>query len=439
MNSKVKRIILLVFSLLLITTALFGCSKKEQFVWDDQPKVAYMRLQKQVGGRYFYDLGVGNFDGDVQIISHKSSILSIDTQEDIVFYKKRRNKFSVDLYILDNAGESRLFADDIGFYLLGEGGHTITYGINNTLNFAFMEYTPEGDIISEDVIENDIGAVSTEMNAKGDILLFSFFRGENDDDYSWTNIYLYKDGQKKKVIDNAYLSVREQSVSDDGDVLFISDAISTNDDERIGTMYKKTLDGDVVKIVEASTREFTISNDGELVASVVKDKDGSKTLFYQYARQEPVYVENIVQYEMSRDSNILYYAVGDTSDWELELYRVKGGANPELVTDNTAKIAALSLDGRSVAFITNLDRSTEEADLYIAREGEEAEFVDSGISYSDYKGKMLDSGVELNNDGTAVAYRKNFDGSRFCDLYVKQQGEPPVLIDKNVIAFVLLR
>lgn len=77
--------------------------------------------------------------------------------------------------------------------------------------------------------------------------------------------------------------------------------------------------------------------------------------------------------------------------------------------------------------------------MYIAREGEEIEFVDSRISYSDYKGKMLDSGVELNNDGTAVAYRKNYGDSMFADLYVKQEGEPPVFIDKNVIAIVFLR
>ena len=443
MHSKVKKIFLLVLGLFLIAFTVFGCDEKEQINWDsDQPKVAYMRLQKQVGGRYFYCLGVGTFEGNTQINSDRCIALSLGTQEDVVFYeiyKKGVNTRNSDLYILNNKGESMLFAEDIGFYLLGEGGHTITYNISKTLNFVFMEYTPEGDVVSEDLIENDIGVYSTEMNSKGDILLLGMFRDENDDDYSWANIYLYKDGQKKKIVDNAYLSLREKSVSNEGTVLYITDAISANDDERIGTLYRKTLDGDAIKVVEASTREFTISNDGELVVSVVKDKDGNETLFYQYVGQDPVYVENIVQYEMSRDSNILYYAVGDTSDWELELYKVKKGTKPELVTDNIAKIAALSLDGKCVAFLTNIDSSTELSDLYIAREGEEQELVDSGVPYSEYNGKMLDKGVELNNDGTTIAYRKNNDDSMFAYLYVKQEGEPPVLIDKDVIDFIFLR
>ena len=104
-----------------------------------------------------------------------------------------------------------------------------------------------------------------------------------------------------------------------------------------------------------------------------------------------------------------------------------------MLADNVSILYEVSDDGKSVAYLGNLADDHESGDLYIAKAGEEPELIDTGVGLTYWTVFSGWDAVNMSNDGSAIAYLKNFDDNRLWgDLYLKQEGEEPQLIDENV-------
>ena len=72
-------------------------------------------------------------------------------------------------------------------------------------------------------------------------------------------------------------------------------------------------------------------------------------------------------------------------------------------------------------------------DLYTVQKGEPPELIDRGVGISGFVFRMGLYTVNMNHDGSCIAYLKNFDANlNTGDLYVKQGDREPELIDEAV-------
>ncbi len=439
-NNKVT---MLIIGLLLVITIFGGCDQQAQIEpvsLDGRPMVAYMKMEEQTDERVFYSLKVSPFDGAPQSIAMKCGGLSAGANGDILGYGiKTEEGFNEDIYLLDRTGESRLVAEDIKFFELSKKEYSVLCMLSTRSHtFILKEYTPEGGLLREETIEGGKDFYFLEFNSNWDLILFDMLKnGDEDFDAGsrWKDIYIYQEGQMKKAAEKGIVSTYGQSISNDGTIVYISDGVSEELETVTGTLYRKEMDGEAEKLTEDSTKEFAISNDGSLVASILADENNNESFYYQYTGNEPVLVQNIIQFIMDRDGNTLYYTVGDKQNWQLELYRVSEREAPIMVADNAAHILDISADGKSVAYAANYDSEQEQAEIYIAREGEQTEFVDSGFTTFETRGYILTNEAKLYYDGSAIAYQKDRCDKygQFWGLYIKEQGKEPVKIDDYVL------
>lgn len=438
MFCKSKRVALFMLELLTVIALFVGCTQGkplEPVNLDDRPMVAYMKLEGKDNDMFSYSLKVCSFDGEPQVAVYPcDGFIETTSDGNFLFYKlvqvnKKQNRL-YDLYYMDRTGTSQLVTKEVAFYELSENGYAVLYGKALERGIFIKEYTADGTVIREESLDN---MWSYNLNSIGNTMLLLFKQNEED---PVGDIYLYEDGQMEKVAEDGRISSPNHIVSDDGTILYVTDGVRHGEDI-LWTLYRKEKGRDAEKLVSDCTYEHYLSNDGGLTAAIVMDDNGKKALFYQYVGEEPVFVEDIVQFEMGMDSNTLYYIAGDKTDWRLPLYRVVEGTEPVIVADNVAAIIDVSKDGKSVAFAANFDRENKESELYIAREGEEIEFVDSGIRMGENKrGEIVPSKIILYYDGSAIAYQKGAydEYGQFRDLYVKEKGKEPKKIDEQIIS-----
>lgn len=432
MFCKSKRIAILMLGILIVIALFVGCAQDkplEPVRLDDGPMVAYMKLEGKVDGKFTYSLKVCPFDGEPQVITYKCLGLKTAGDGNCLYYDLRVEDDLLDLYYMDRTGTSHLVTDEVIFYDLCENGNAVIYGKAFEADSIFLKaYLDDGALTNEETFDN---IWTWDINSLGNIIMLLIKQQEDD---PVGDIYLYKDGQMEKAVENGQTSLYDHAVSDDGTILYLADSDGEGDDI-LWTLYRKERGRDAEKLVTDCTSKTYISNDSGLSAAIVVDDNGKEVLFYQYVGEAPVFVEDIVQFEMSEDSNTLYYMVGDRTNWRLPLYKVTKGTEPVLVAENVAVITDVSKDGKSAAFAANFDRENIESEIYIAREGEKTEFVDDGIMTSEFKGKIVHARIILYYDGSAIAYQKGAhdEYGQFTDLYVKEKGKEPRKIDEVVI------
>ena len=316
--------------------------------------------------------------------------------------------------------------------------YRVVYVLNGGNDLIIREYTQQGDIKEEETvtlrdmydswgISNDADTVVTVKNMRSEQ------EGSDPYDFNWADLYLNISGETELIAQKAFLSNDGNCISGNGKVLYLTDC---DVETETGTLYVKEMQKDPVAITTESTRRFSISSDGELIAAVTENSDGKKNLFYQYGGSEPYTVQDVFQYLISENRSALVYSVKTDVEWAQELYFVEENSTPVMLADHIAILFEVSADGKSAVYMKNFNPDEYTGDLYLVRVGTEPELIDTGVSIAYLR--MFQYGIraaKINGDGSVVAYLKGYDDETpYADLYVKQVGQEPQKVDEGVNA-----
>ena len=398
---------------------------------DSLPIIVYRKMvvdepMNHIYGLYVHKLGSTSQEIDRRVSYFKVSpdgqaIGFVVDSDDSSFVIDNDDSYKRDLYLMDATGDIQLISneallDDFSFAC---GSEILCYHHYSEDIVYIMQY---GNV--EEV--HDVGAYKWQISADGSTVIFLNDDSTDDlvDDWSEINLSVYRDGEVEEVAKSVYISDTDRYISDDGET-FIYMKIDDPEEFTRGGLYIKRGESEPELIYEKTTRDMSISGDGDFVAAIVFDEDGNDALLYQFGEEEPQIIKGVSYYIMSGDGTTLAYTVSATGDWDYELYTVKKGNAPQLLAEHVAFVGAVSEDGDSVACIKNYHIDNDYVgDLYWYRDGK-SEFIDSEVRASSYG-----EGVYMYKDGSILGYLKNF--YEVGDLYIKQGDEEPQKVDEKV-------
>lgn len=452
MSKKKKRIFIGITALIIIAvviTVILIITGKNGFIQinriNDNPIVVYrtnddgdLKNETQIlfnyKNTYLYQI-----DSKPQLIEINARSIDTHKSSKLMEYSCGEELLKEDLYILNNLGVKRLVHKNVVVSDISQDGTKVIFQLDGKLNeLHIREYSPEGKVTDQKVI--DFGDTHSVWHVNYDASVIAYKKNtraglDKDDDginpyeFNWGDIYLYRDGKVEKIAEKAFLSKNDvDSISNDGAIVYLADG---NDDTKTGTLFKKEPGEEAEAIIENSTQRFGISDDGALIATIVSKKENEQDLFYQFGEEANV-VENGFQYLISKDSKTLVYTIETDVDLKFDLYRVREHSDPVKIAENITLLLEVSDDGKSIAYMTNLSNDQKSGDLYIVREGQEPELIDTQVSASFWLSGFDLRPVNMYHDGSIIAYLKVHDSNNWGDLYVKQQGKEPIKVDDDV-------
>ena len=168
-----------------------------------------------------------------------------------------------------------------------------------------------------------------------------------------------------------------------------------------GSLYQKPVSGSSVKLSDA------LSADGEAFSG------------YNYTIKQ------------SKDGKITYFLEGFSQEtYSGTLYVTYNGKTKTKIADNVVQGYAISENGKTVVYMSNIDPNTAMGSLYYYRKGGEPQLIANASLYQTYL---------VSQNGKAVAFLENVDGETGVgELYVVKTGSKPVKIDDAVSTGVKL-
>ena len=410
---------------------------------DDTPMVVYKKLESGDGESRVFSINLCVAGSSPQEITDNVGSVEVSASKTIIGYTLDSDDIlREDVYLLNTLGFTQLCARDVTAFSISENGSVVSYILGDRTDQLYLhEYSADGQLVNQDVIEVNDENFLWEMNQDASVIVLEKnLRSEQEEafddedanpyEFDWGDIYVYSNGEIKKIAEEAFLSSRGQSISDDGAVVYLADG---NEETKTGVLYIKEIGKEPRMVTQNSTRFFSISRDESLIAAKVENEKNGNDLFYQYGENNSNIVENVDCFLISKDSTLVY-TVTTNDEWQSDLYFVEDDSAPVMLADNVSILLEVSDDGRSVAYLSNLADDQQSGDLYIAREGEEPELIDTEVGVSLLAYALFDLyPIRISSDGNEIAYLKGYnDDSAFGTLYVKQEGEEPQLIDENV-------
>lgn len=390
----------------------------------DAPVIVYQKKVGQDDAHQKYDAYLCRMDESPQNIangtigveaSDNGKVIMVEAVDDSVLEK--------DIYLVFSNGEEKLCATNVRNARFARNGYMLCLLQNEDQKKLHIQYYSDvGQLLNEREIITYDDNFSWSANAQADLILIE----KEDGGDKGPNLYLHSDNKLIKIATQGRLSIDGQNISDNGTLIYIADV---NEETKVGTLFIKEMGEEAVVITQNAKKSHTISSDGRLVAAEVAD-DG---LFYQYIGNEAHIVDNVKQYCIGKDNQTLIYSVETGEQWHYDLYWVKNDLAPVQIAQNMSVLLEVSDDGSYVAYLANVNEQTGLGDLYLVGEEKDPELIDSDVSMSAWTSFFMSTLVTLNHDGTAVAYLKNYDENYLRgDLFIKRDGEVPVMIDKDV-------
>ncbi len=420
-----KKICLTVLSIIIIATAvlLAGCGAKTEVAisgGDGLPSIVYNKFDRH---EMYTNLYVYQIGGETQkIASHTGPMIRIGNDNSLLGYSCGTGSVTEgDVYIVDRDGRQQLLDMGISYYKIASSAGKIFYNLDNQPDTVFVKDYIDGQLADPDSLPECEAWV---INADGSTIVVTKKRSVDDEDVN--DMYLLENGTWHLIAeDTTYPD--SQHISGTGDVLFV-----TEYDKYIsaGRLYLKRAGGEPELIAEKASAAAQISEDGTMIIFVTTEGEGEK-LHCMYDGNEIELPDDSVQRLFSRTSNTLVYS--STVDGQQKLFKVKEGGEPQEIADADV-IMNISADGSCVAYLSDLNRDKTAGSLYAARDGQEPELVDTLVSYSSFIAFLgTDMMLQMNDDGSVIAYcKKYYASSPTADLYVKQKGEEPVMVDERV-------
>lgn len=449
--SKKKRIILLAGLLAMIAVTVLAVimllppkvDKVQVNLMSDNPTLAYKALHRIVGGSASYNLKICEIGSAPKIVATDAKFFGLGGNGSLLAVaKKDQSILDYYIYLMGSSGEWMLVTDNGSYFEIANAQDAMYYTDENYPYSLFvLELTSDGEMTDKKEL-TVAGSVFQEYNFNAGIATFmknfrSDQEGAFDDeennpyDYNWGDIYLCTaDGETQKIAEKAFCSGMEQSVSDDGTVVYISDC---HEETETGDLYMKALNGEPRLIKKNTTNGFAISSDGQLIAAIVKDEDQKNTLYYQFQGQDAREIRDVIYFKISQDSSTLVYLANTEEEKRKALYWVTKDSEPVLITENAIGLQEVSRDGKTVAYLANYDDNSRTGDLYVVRAGEDPELIDSGAYVSTATAFWGMTTINMRDDGQYIAYLKNINTDRFYgDLYVAEIGGETQMVDRNV-------
>ena len=434
MNKKRKVLLftgvgVLVIAVVVAVFVLFNTNNITINRVNDQPMIVYEKHD----GMNLYQLG-----SSPQKITPEIYGFKVSPDGKLIAYSfARGDALHQEVYLLNDLGVNRQLARNVCAYEVLDD-YKVVYVLNGGNDLIIREYTPQGDIKKEETVKlrgmfdwwgisDDANTVVTVKNMRSEL------EGSDLFDFNWADLYMNIDGETELIAKKAFLSSVDNSISDNGKVLYLADCDAGTE---TGSLYVKEMHKDPVAITTESTRRFAISSDGELIAAVTENSESENYLLYQYGDSEPYLVEDVFQFLISENQNALIYSVQTDVEWAQELYFVEENSAPVMLADHIAILFEVSADGKSAVYMKNFNPDEYTGDLYLVRVGTEPELIDTDVSISYLR--MFKYGIcaaKINDDGSVVAYLKGYnDKIQYADLYVKQAGQEPQKVDEGVNA-----
>ncbi len=408
---------------------------------NDLPMVVYEKLEKIEEGSAIRSLNLCQIGDAPQKIAPEVWAHEVDVNGRKILYSlKGDDVFEQEVYLFDNMGVKQLLTKKAFDYGISQDGVALFYRRFGKGELYISEYTSDGQLKEKDKISIGDKEYSFEMNEYANFIVFTknsraaqevdFDKDDNPYDFNWADIYIYSNGEMERIAKKAFLSNMKQSISNNGAVLFLADA---NKQTMSGTLYLKEIGKESVEVTGKSLARFAISNDGSLIATITGNRQNEHSLFYKFSGSNSKTVNNVLNYLISDDSKTLVYGVETSGLWENDLYSVNENNEPVLLAQNVSILLEISEDGKHIAYISNLDKKNHSGDLYIVKEGEEPLLIDTEVGFSYVTNYFNVTSINMYNDGSTIAYLKNFDSNTLRgDLYVKQEGKEPQKIEEEV-------
>ena len=342
MNKTRKRIIwigtgVLAVAIVVAAVLLFSPPKIEHVEIEraeDTPMVAYLKLESiDEDESATYSMNLCQVGSSPQKIAINVKRVDTSSNGTLIGYSLDSGEEFIksDIYLLNTLGVNQLCARDaLSFELSGDGSVVAYVFVDKRDQLYLNEYTADGQLVNQDVIEMNDLDFTLEMTQDASILLFTRDlqnAGDSDDEdrddiYIYDiYLYIYSSGEMQQAAKNSLLSGRGQNMSDNGTVVYLTDVymddVNMTDsyltfgekETEAGTLYVKEMGEEPRMVAQQATDTFSISHDGSLIAAKVTDEDHKDNLFYQYAENDANIVEDVFQYLISGDSSTLVYTV----------------------------------------------------------------------------------------------------------------------------------
>ena len=219
----------------------------------------------------------------------------------------------------------------------------------------------------------------------------------------------------------------EDYISDNGSILFFT---RYDFDVETGTLYIKREEKEPEFIAEGVHLSAQISEDGAMIVFTTNKEECQLHCLYNSCELE--LPDDITGYYFSRSSNSLAYISSTGGGRELHIMKEDG--TPQRVADADA-VVGISEDGSCVLYMDNTNVNEFTGDLYAVWDGQKPVFVDKDVQnpYFSEELSRIYPFFEMNEDGSVIVYYKEYHSdSPTADLYVKQRGEQPTMVDERV-------
>ena len=390
---------------------------------NDMPTVAYRKVEKQEPGNREFSLNICEPGMTPQRIVENVEDFRVSPDGTVIAFTLDNDQPRYELYRMESDGTIHMVTSDV------------IYDDFQFFNGDMIAYHDNGDTIyfpTDSGVKKITGAESYrwQVSADGSTVVYAnTYDHYPDTAYNWGEIKAFRNGVTENIAEYAFMP-GSQGISNDGQVIiYVIDYHVDNMDGEpyTGKLYLKRSGEEPILITDTSSMDIELSDDGNFVAAIVSDENGEDALLYQYCDGSATTIEGVSEFMMSSDGSTIIYTVDAAGDWDYELYSVKAGEVPILLTEHVSLAGAVSDDGNTIAYFTNLNTDGWLADLNLIQ-GAKEEFVDSQVCAPKYGGSLY-----VSHDGSLIAYLKNYNIDILGgDLYAFQMGKDPQKIDENV-------
>ena len=421
---KKKRILLIILGLMIVLIAVLTVSLRTKINptinrSDDLPVIVYNKFDifEKSKDLYVYQIG----EGQHKFAGNTAIHIDIGNNGSLMGYGHSTGEFTEnDIYIVDWDGRQQLLDTGVMYYKIAKDSGKIFYYYNDQRDTTIIkQYLDNGQIVDVDKID----CSSCVINNDASTILVTKEHFSDDSEEYINDLYLYEDGVFNLIAENTEYPDSD-CISDNGSILFMTGY----DLYEGGVLYIKRAREEPELLAEDAFLGANISEDGTMIVFITNE--GTRKLHCLYNGQEIKLPDSIIRYYFSRTSNTLAYIT--SVDGKRHLYKFKNDGAPQKIAD-AETIAGISTNGSCVLYMDNVEDEIE-GDLYAVWDGQQPVLVDTHVSCSfDVEAIMgLDEMFDMNQDGSVILYCKEYDGGPTADLYVKQEGKEPVLVDTRV-------
>jgi hypothetical protein len=417
--------------------------KEAQLTSDGQPTILYKKLVGYEDETAVYNLYLCSTGAQPQLLESGVRYVQAGDGGLLVGFNYRTDDYAaMKVYLMDSSGSKKLFEKGVFYFKISDTQRAIEYCLTDSLeNLYIREYTEEGQLKSEETIEIgdteyddevnfDAGLIAIVKNMRSGQEDWSGDEEDNPYEFNWGDLYVYTDGEMEFIAEKAFLSGMNQSVSDNGSIVYLAES---DPQTKTGTLYMKEPGSAPQAVVSNATTRFAISRDGRLVAALTGTEADGYALFYRFANGTSGTIDNVSQFAISKSGDSLYYTVSHPEEWHDSLYCMGTDTVPSLLDNDMSLLIDVSNDGETVLYMRNYDADTSTGELYWSHQGQAAELIDSGVPVS-YEAAFLGGDtIIISDDGSTVAYLKNVNTNwLYGDLCVKSMDEPIQMLDDSV-------